>query len=310
MVRSKHGECPALTFTILTYQGSTLNAYNDISTLFGDPSLHKRSSDCLILVDSGYSHSIVTPLVYGRPIHAAIRRLEIGGKFLTNHLKELVSIRHWDLHNDPHVISLIKEDTCFISLDFEHDLERTWKGFRAPKDDHNNITLDYVLPDFESLFRGYSRPHHLSPAAIVRNLSVGNRPRGPQAQIEHSFPMSNERFTVPELLFNPPDVGMGQAGLAEIVVQSLSCVPEGLWPGLLANVVLVGGSAQMPGFVDRLETEIRSLVPADVVVRARRPVACVSNPQRKSTHELTFCVVVRLLIHGLVAAGWLVIRTD
>ena len=258
-------------FTILTHKGPTLNAYNDISALFGYPPLHKTPSECLILIDSGYSHATVTPLVYGRPIQSAIRRLEIGGKFLTNHLKELVSIRHWDLHNDPHVISLIKDDTCFISSDFDRDLQRTWKGSRTPQDPSNDVILDYVLPDFETLFRGYSRPHDPSPVAIVRSLNVGNAPRGPQAQIEHSFPIGNERFTVPELLFNPPDVGMGQAGLAEIVVQSLSCVPQGLWPGLLGNVVLVGGSAKMPGFVDRLEGEIRSLVPADIVVRVKRP---------------------------------------
>jgi len=38
--------------------------------------------------------------------------------------------------------------------------------------------------------------------------------------------METERFSVPELLFNPIDIGLQQAGLPETIQQSLDCLDE------------------------------------------------------------------------------------
>ena len=64
--------------------------------------------------------------------------------------------------------------------------------------------------------------------------------------------LGNERFTVPELLFNPGDIGMKQAGLPDTIMQSMSGLPPGLWTAMLSNILVVGGNANLPGFVDRL----------------------------------------------------------
>lgn len=53
-------------------------------------------------------------------------------------------------------------------------------------------------------------------------------------------------------------------------MQSLAQVPEALWQGLLGNIVVVGGNALMPGFVERLEKEVRMLAPAELEVRVAR----------------------------------------
>ncbi|RYG67442.1 hypothetical protein EON77_16495 [bacterium] len=73
------------------------------------------------------------------------------------------------------------------------------------------------------------------------------------------------------MIFTPSDIGMPQAGLAEVIVQSLSTLPAGLWPAMLANVIVVGGNAKLPGFVERLESELRALAPADCMLRVRSP---------------------------------------
>ncbi len=41
----------------------------------------------------GFSFSHVVPFFDGQPLLSAVRRINAGGKALTNHLKELVSYR-------------------------------------------------------------------------------------------------------------------------------------------------------------------------------------------------------------------------
>lgn len=237
-------------------EGPSLNAYNDIHALYGAPPRQAdapiMSVEALLLIDSGFSHTIVTPLVYGRPIQPAIRRLDIGGKFLTNYLKELVSIRHYNMMDETHLMSEIKEAVCYVSNDFTGDLERTWKGGvgdrRKLREDKSDIVVDYVLPDYNSHQQGYVRPHDPTLAAKLRKLG----PNGGGDVMEDFMTLGNERFTVPEILFNPSDVGMKQAGLPEMILQSLEVLPAGLRPAMLANVVLVGGNAKIPGMLRRL----------------------------------------------------------
>ena len=88
---------------------------------------------------------------------------------------------------------------------------------------------------------------------------------------EDLLPLSNERFTVPEILFSPSDISISQAGLAEIIVQSLKMLPPGLLPAMLANIMCIGGTTCLPGFTERLQTELTSLSPAACRVTVRSP---------------------------------------
>ncbi|MCJ1467625.1 Actin- protein 6 [Pseudocyphellaria aurata] len=259
--------------------GSSLNAYHDIPHLFGAPARSLPQSDgpacrpaeCLLLIDSGFSHTTVTPLFKGRPIQRAIRRLDIGGKFLTNYLKELVSIRHYNMSDETYLINEIKETVCYVSNDFKHDLEVTWKGAPANREkvtsDGREIVVDYVLPDYNANKHGFMRPHDPSLTAKMRKLGALAGAGGPT---EDFMTLGNERFAVPELLFRPGDTGMKQAGLPEIVLQSLSGLPPGLWPAMLASILVVGGNSYLDGFMERLEVEVRQLAPAECTVRIAR----------------------------------------
>ena len=46
-----------------------------------------------LVVDAGFSFMHAAPVLGGRVLAAAVRRVNVGGKALTNHLKELVSYR-------------------------------------------------------------------------------------------------------------------------------------------------------------------------------------------------------------------------
>ncbi|KAK6001813.1 hypothetical protein QM012_002303 [Aureobasidium pullulans] len=246
--------------------GSSLNAYTDTRSLFGDPALAHPSAiqpaDALLVVDSGHSHTTVTPLLAGRPIHPAVRRLDVGGKHLNNYLAELISLRHFSLMDEPHIVSQIKEDACYLSQNFAQELE-------AARNKDPSIVVDYVLPDYERYHRGFIRPHDASHKAKMERLGV-RQPDDPMSAREEVFPLANERFVVPEMLFTPSDIAMPQSGIAETIFQSLQCLPELLWQPMLANILLVGGNTLIPGFVERVETGVTMLAPEDMLVRVRR----------------------------------------
>lgn len=246
-------------------------------------------------------------MLYGSPWNSAVRRIDIGGKFLTNYLKELVSIRTWNMMEEPYLISQVKEAVCFVSTDFSRDLEKCKRLRNA----QNDIVLEYVLPDYNTGKGGFARkkgqqqqqqhggktaapttttstaPTSSTPttststtsstgttaaatttAATSKNSKAKEKGGPDEDQI---MVLANERFTVPELLFNPADVGLKQAGVAECVLQSLETVPERFRPVLLANIVLVGGNAAIPGFRERFEQELRPLAPAEAIVRVAVP---------------------------------------
>jgi actin-related protein 6 len=204
------------------------------------------------VVDSGYSHTTITPVYRGRPLQRAIRRLEIGGKHLTNYIKEMVSMRQYNMVDETYIMNEVKEAVCYVSSDFAADMERAWKRNKQQRsaDLSEGIVVEYVLPDPTANKKGFIRPHDpLLNAKKRQSLLSG---AGAETASEDFLVLGNERFTVPEILFNPGDIGMQQAGIPEIILQSLSVLPTGLHPAFLANVLVVGGDSLIPGFVERL----------------------------------------------------------
>jgi actin-related protein 6 len=115
----------------------------------------------------------------------------------------------------------------------------------------NSILCNYVLPDFVNLMRGQ----------IVEQT--------PSSNDLQTIELSVERFTLPELLFHPTNVGIQQAGVAETVLQVLSDVKL-KYPGKFnpsksnsfqfldtnytssVNVVCAGGNTMFPNFTERM----------------------------------------------------------
>ncbi|KAL2832402.1 actin family [Aspergillus cavernicola] len=257
--------------------GPSLNAWNEVQSIFEDPVLQQQPgfpvspTECLLVVDSGYSHTTVTPVYKGQPIQRGIRRLDLGGKHLTNYLKELVSLRQYNMLDETYIMNDVKQSVCFVSNDFGRDLERTWEGncTRGQPDLEEGVVVDYVLPDPNRGKKGFMRP---------RDPLLGSKKKqailsGASAEriSEDVLVLGNERFTVPEILFTPSDIGMKSAGIPDMILQSLSVLPTGLHPAFLANILVVGGNSLLPGFMERLETELRQNASAECVVRVRRP---------------------------------------
>lgn len=206
-----------------------------------------QALNCIVL-DVGYSFTHVVPFVRGKRVTKGIRRVEVGGKVLTNHLKEIISYRHLNVMDESYVVNQIKEDVCFVSQNFADDMRvHTDAKKRA------EVTVEYMLPDFTTVKRGYIRK---SPAKNTVS----------EDSDQQSMRLCNERFTVPELLFNPSDVGIQQVGIPEAVIDALKDCPSYAHHELLRNILVIGGTSLFPGFIPRLKSEIRALAPDDLEV--------------------------------------------
>lgn len=206
---------------------------------------------CLV-VDSGFSFTHIAPYVYCEKrgylkLKQGVRRIDIGGKALTNHLKEIISYRQMNVMDETFVINQCKEDTCFVATDFKASLRE------CEKKKHNKIARDYILPDFTSVKRGYVRKP-------VWKASIRTDPNSTEPQF---LRLANERFQVPEILFNPSDIGISQIGIVEAIVDSINSLPRKLHPFLYRNVVLIGGNASMPGYKERIENGLRAYCPSE-----------------------------------------------
>lgn len=205
---------------------------------------------CLV-VDSGFSFTHIAPYVHSEKygylkFKSAVRRIDIGGKALTNHLKEIISYRQMNVMDETYVINQCKEDICFVAKDFEAKLTE------CEQNKQNKVARDYILPDFTNVKRGYVRKPDWRATTRI----------DPNSTDPQFLRLSNERFQVPEILFNPADIGIGQVGVVEAIVDSINSLPKKLHALLYGNIVLTGGNVNIPGFKERVLQGVRAYCPS------------------------------------------------
>uniref|UniRef100_A0A3P8XGA1 Actin-related protein 6 n=1 Tax=Esox lucius TaxID=8010 RepID=A0A3P8XGA1_ESOLU len=223
---------------------------------------HENSQElCCIVVDSGFSFTHIVPYCRGKKMKDGICRINVGGKLLTNHLKEIISYRQLHVMDETHVINQVKEDVCYVSQDFYNDMHTA-----QLKGEDNTVMRDYVLPDFSSIKKGFCKPRE------EMNFT------GKYKSGEQILRLANERFAVPEMLFHPSDIGIQEMGIPEALVNSINNMPEEMQPHFYKNIVLTGGNTLFPGFRDRVYKEVRSLAPTDFQVSVVQPPNPISYP--------------------------------
>ncbi|KAG3010290.1 hypothetical protein PC128_g17001 [Phytophthora cactorum] len=221
-----------------------------------DP-LRFSTSSCHLVVDSGFSFTHVVPVIDGKVYLPGVRRINVGGKLLTNYLKEIVSYRQWNVMDDTPVINKLKEALCYCSMEFESDLKR----YHSCRQERKH----WVLPDFVRTFEGRCREDDMEDDVEAQTDAVR------QEEEEQALEMGVEMVTVPEVLFHPSDIGINQAGIAETIVQAVEACPEELSDAFYANILLVGGNTKFKNFRQRLERDLRSLVPDDFDIGLHEP---------------------------------------
>jgi len=249
------------------------------------------------VLDVGFSFAHASPVFDGRVADHHVKRLNLGGRALTNYLKELISYRQWNVMDEFALIEDVKLKSvyCQENGDIYEALKEAKKKIRE-----NKIAVKYVLPDGVNTLRGFladsvlandandassseseinedddlqTRRRKLKKQKEKAAKGAGSMELAPDAQ---SLVLVNERFMVPEILFHPSDIGLNQCGIAELVAQSVhhdeandSLHDQTVEALMWLNVIVTGGSAKIPGLVERLAREIRQFAPAIYPVSIR-----------------------------------------
>lgn len=79
-------------------------------------------AQCSLVVDCGFSFTHASPVFQNFTLNYAVKRIDLGGKALTNYLKELVSFRSVNVMEETFIMDDVKEKLCFVSLDLPRDL--------------------------------------------------------------------------------------------------------------------------------------------------------------------------------------------
>jgi len=216
-----------------------------------------RDNLCCLIVDSGHTFTHIVPYYCGQRVTEGTKRINVGGKHLANLLKELISYRQLNLMEETYVCNLIKEDVCFVSTSFDEEM-----ALSRQKDP--SVLCDYVLPDFVNIHRGYVK----MPDTMEMDPEEMKRP---EPTAEQTIRLSLERFSVPEILFHPSDIGIDEMGISEAIVEAINQCPVSMRPHLYNNIVVTGGSSKFQNFKERVLRDVRANAPDEFSVNVYRP---------------------------------------
>lgn len=233
-----------------------------------------------LVVDIGFSGTTAVPYVDFLPVLSSIARLDVGGKLLTNRLKEVLSFSQVNVMEDAWLINHVKERCCAVATDPRRALQHCaalWQGkareeveemldteaMRVGAHPHTHDAarpLRYYLPTIPALLPLGVLEAEL-PARLPRTTAVDTH------ALQHLL-LCQERFLIPELLFTPADVGLEQQGLSQVVTEGvfqrglLQHVTSLLRPSLLRRVCVYGGTAALPHLRVRLEADVAAAAAA------------------------------------------------
>lgn len=246
--------------------------YKDTEKLYGALEQkmpeNKPYKDYELVIDSGFDATYIIPMVYGHVYWDGVRKLDIGGRFLTGFLRELISFRYYDVTDETILVNNIKEQTCFVPENYMKSLEKLKmekellsRGKVQVLD--SSMIVDYVLPDYKTTTTGY---------LLTNEKRAQQKNSLDELQIMKLY---DERFSIPETLFDPAIAGIKHRnGLIKTICDSINACPELVRPMLASNIVCVGGTFKCPGFEPRLQAELKLVLPVEWDIRiavAERP---------------------------------------
>ena len=89
--------------------------------------------------------------------------------------------------------------------------------------------------------------------------------------------IGNERYMAPEIIFQPYLIGLSAEGLHKVLFNSIKRCDVCIRVQLYSNIIMAGGNTMFDGMPDRLQHEIKQLLP-DSVASA---VKIIAPPERK-----------------------------
>lgn len=193
-------------------------------------SLYSAGRTTGLVVDSGDGVTHTVPVYEGFSIPHAIKRMDIAGRRLTQHVQKLCQSqlgRDFTSSSELQVVKKIKEELCFVC-----ESKTQFDTFAAEAANSSTHDKNYELPDKSIL--------------NVKGLV---------------------RFKGPELLFQPELDGMTCDGMQKLADASIGDSDLDVRKDLAKNVILSGGTTEFEGLPDRLRNELIDSLPANTEVR-------------------------------------------
>lgn len=198
-------------------------------------SLYSSGRTTGLVLDSGDGVTHAVPVYEGFSMPHAIRRVDVAGRDVTHNLQ-----------------MLLRRSGLNLTTSAELEVVRTIKEKCC------YVALNPLKEEKEAASRGdNARKEEFK-------LPDGNTIR-----------LGPERFRAPEILFNPELVGLEDAGVHQVVVDSINRSDLDLRKALFGNIILSGGSTLTKGFGDRLLADVKRLALKDVKIKIYAP------PERK-----------------------------
>lgn len=193
---------------------------------------------CGLIIDVGFSATTIVPVFNTQPVVKASQRLPVGGRILNNILRERLAYLQVDLDDNPLLVQHIKECVCVVA---ENSLKESLKA--VPQ---GAINVNYVLPDFFSGGNGLPFLGEILKADPLPTQTV--------------VKIGADRITVPEGLFSPLTFGIDKLGIVEAVATCLAKCDPCIREAVGSKIIVTGGTALLPGFLNRLRLELQSVV--------------------------------------------------
>lgn len=112
-------------------------------------SLYASGRTTGIVLDAGDGVSHAVPVYEGFAINNSIRRIDVAGRDVTEHMQTLLRKSGYIFHTsaEKEVVRMIKEKTSYLALDPKKE-EKDWATGNARQD---GKTVEYTLPDGQKL---------------------------------------------------------------------------------------------------------------------------------------------------------------
>lgn len=263
-------------------------------------SLYASGRTTGVVLDAGDGVSHAVPVYEGFAMPNSIRRIDVAGRDVTEHMQMLFRKSGLVFHTsaEKEVVRMIKEKTCYVAPDPKKE-DREWAQNNGRPE---GKVLEYALPDGQRIKVRTSSNIYRQCTGSLTDSQVGS-----------------ERWKAPEILFDPEIIGLEYPGIHQIVVDAINRTDMDLRKSLFGNIVLSGGSTLCKGFGDRLLHEVQRLAVKDMRIKIFAPperkystwiggsiLAGLSTFRKVSRQGTHYCSVLPL--HA--AKGALTMQTD
>ncbi|RHW69221.1 actin-like protein [Trypanosoma brucei equiperdum] len=244
---------------------------------FGSDGVGSESvTGCGMVVDFGFSSTTVVPYVNFIPLQDSIVRIDVGGKLLSNRLKELISFTQVNVTEDGWLVNHIMEQACYVALDPLVSLRKAEYAKRFDKGNGAFAGLRYYLPTVPPLMPLGCREEQLTQI-IGKDVVLQEK-----NSLQHIV-FRHEAFLIPELIFNPVDVGICQMGVVEAIVHGTCCRGSlqnmrTLHGAMMRRIIAFGGITKFKNLPERLSTELRKHLKEEGASRVSVPPVKGSAP--------------------------------